>query len=184
MAIKKNTRMELTFDFLELREVRAGLKLREAELKTVRKKADDAGLSTADMDNHLSILRGGDETPGLLYQVQEQLDAIFEAPEAGAQLELHADDSEADSPAEEEAVGPGNPEDGVKLLGQDGAEIGPHGEVPGPALSDISPATKIPMVCLGCGFEEEITEEQADSEMVIPCTKCQEPLEVNTGAMG
>jgi hypothetical protein len=88
----------------EVRELRRGLDLRLAELKKIRKACDEAGLSTHDAEWHMNIVQGTDDGPGILYQVQSQLDALYEGeePQHGDQLEEPFPDPEGEGEQEEE----------------------------------------------------------------------------------
>ncbi|MFW6085218.1 MAG: hypothetical protein ACODAA_08395, partial [Gemmatimonadota bacterium] len=80
-------------------ELRKAVVEREDSLKKLRNKIEDAGLSTADVDYHLELIRGGDGAVGLKQYLDEQRDA-FEDSDTRT---LPFEGAEAPPSAEEEA---------------------------------------------------------------------------------
>lgn len=98
---------------IQMREIHAGLLLREAELKKAKKTYLECGLNAQDAEYHLTVLQGGSSSAdrGLLYMTQSQLDAIVESdlkkpkPKKGEQI----DHGTPDPDPEPEVVGAADP---------------------------------------------------------------------------
>lgn len=74
--------MKISIDATQAAELRRAIDERISNLTGIRKKLEDAGLSTADVDWHLSILRGNDDVQGLFAMLVEDGAAWLFAPAA------------------------------------------------------------------------------------------------------
>jgi hypothetical protein len=69
--------MQIKLESDEIRELRTAVDERAVNLTKLRKKLDDAGLGTEDIDYHLELLRGDGAAGGLRDRLSEQL-SVFE----------------------------------------------------------------------------------------------------------